>query len=237
MTLEQLDLFPNEESLPPGGLARTSLWRAVVRAWMAHVQDCGGKSSEFWERHAPVGSLERTSLASCHLSAPLSATGDAWQSTGAHLVPSWGRWQNSVMGSPHGFSTLNTSEFPSSGAACSLSDILESPGPHLRKYFLSQRAAAGILRRAAKRGRALPPALHAALELLADPGGGVVPTVSSKWHKGTGDPSGDECQNLVLDTHTHTHTVSTLQGGGKRGYRIDAESAAGGHLVVGRWPH
>jgi hypothetical protein len=63
-----------------------------------------------------------------------------------------------------------------------------------------------------------------------------VPTVSSKWSKGSGGPSGDECQNLVLDdthTHTHTHTVSTLQGGGKRGYRIDAESAAGGHLIVG----
>jgi hypothetical protein len=57
--------------------------------------------------------------------------------------------------------------------------------------------------------------------------------VSSKWAKGTGGPSGDECQNLVLeDTHTHT-TISTLQGGGKRGYRIDAESAAGGHLIVG----
>ena len=26
--------------------------------------------------------------------------------------------------------------------------------------------------------------------------------------------------------------VSTLQGGGKRGYRIDAEAAAGGHLIV-----
>jgi DNA (cytosine-5)-methyltransferase 1 len=65
-------------------------------------------------------------------------------------------------------------------------------------------------------------------------GGGLVPTVSSKWSKGSGGPSGDECQNLVLDdTHTHTHTVSTLQGGGKRGYRIDAESAAGGHLIVG----
>jgi len=37
-----------------------------------------------------------------------------------------------------------------------------------------------------------------------------------------------------LITHTHTHTISTLQGGGKRGYRIDAESAAGGHLVVGK---
>jgi DNA (cytosine-5)-methyltransferase 1 len=26
--------------------------------------------------------------------------------------------------------------------------------------------------------------------------------------------------------------ISTLQGGGKRGYRIDAEGAAGGHLIV-----
>lgn len=62
-----------------------------------------------------------------------------------------------------------------------------------------------------------------------------MPTVSAKWSKGTGGPAGDEAQNLVLDhTHTHTHTtVSTLQGGGKRGYRIDAESAAGGHLIVG----
>jgi len=28
--------------------------------------------------------------------------------------------------------------------------------------------------------------------------------------------------------------ISTLQGGGKRGYRIDAEGAAGGHLIVSR---
>lgn len=27
-------------------------------------------------------------------------------------------------------------------------------------------------------------------------------------------------------------TVSTLQGGGRRGYRIDAEGVAGGHLIV-----
>ena len=62
-----------------------------------------------------------------------------------------------------------------------------------------------------------------------------MPTVSSKWSKGLGGPAGDECQNLVLDdTHIHTHTpISTLQGGGKRGYRIDAESAAGGHLIIG----
>jgi hypothetical protein len=75
------------------------------------------------------------------------------------------------MGTPTEFWTLNTSEFPSAAVASSLSDILESPGPHLRKYFLSAKAAQGILRRAAKRGRALPPALHTALESLAAAGG------------------------------------------------------------------
>jgi hypothetical protein len=43
-----------------------------------------------------------------------------------------------------------------------LSDILET-GPHLLRYCLSPKAAAGILRRAARRGRALPAALHGAL--------------------------------------------------------------------------
>lgn len=49
----------------------------------------------------------------------------------------------------------------------SLSDILEPPGPHLQRYYLSQKAATGILRRAAKRGRELPTALQQALERLA----------------------------------------------------------------------
>ena len=50
-------------------------------------------------------------------------------------------------------------------SVCSLSDILE---PDVApKYYLSPRAAAGILRRAAKRGCELPPSLQAALESLA----------------------------------------------------------------------
>lgn len=50
--------------------------------------------------------------------------------------------------------------------ASSLPGILET-GPHLSRYFLSPKAASGILRRAAKRGRVLPEALQAALEALA----------------------------------------------------------------------
>ena len=46
-----------------------------------------------------------------------------------------------------------------------LADILEpSVAP---KYFLSPRACAGIIRRAAKRGKALPPHLEAALQAVA----------------------------------------------------------------------
>jgi hypothetical protein len=51
--------------------------------------------------------------------------------------------------------TLATSESPSDAAACSLSSILET-GEHLRRYSLSPKACAGILRRAARRGRELP---------------------------------------------------------------------------------
>lgn len=61
--------------------------------------------------------------------------------------------------------TASISESRNVAAACSLSAVLQktvSP-----KYSLSPRAAAGILRRAAKRGRTLPPALEAALQNLA----------------------------------------------------------------------
>ena len=141
--------------------------------------------------------------------------------------PYSGPWSTSGFACPGAFWMRNTSEFPSVVVASSLSDILESPGPHLRKFFLSAKAAQGILRRAAKRGRVLPAQLQAALESLAGSGGGLVPTVSSKWSKGTGGPSGDECQNLVLDdTHTHTHTVSTLQA------RYYDNQAQAGHLIA-----
>ena len=69
--------------------------------------------------------------------------------------------------------TLNTCEwtdtlvpFRKEEGVCSLSDILES-GNIPQKYYLSRDACTGILRRAAKRGRALPEALRQALEAQA----------------------------------------------------------------------
>jgi DNA (cytosine-5)-methyltransferase 1 len=61
---------------------------------------------------------------------------------------------------------LNTSESPSGAVASSLSDVLEIRAD-LSKYYLSPRAATGIIRRAAKRGRELPPQLAEALSRLS----------------------------------------------------------------------
>ena len=61
--------------------------------------------------------------------------------------------------------TRNSSESRNAAAACSLWQILEESVPE--KYSLSPKACAGILRRAAKRGKKLPPILQAALESVA----------------------------------------------------------------------
>ena len=58
--------------------------------------------------------------------------------------------------------TLNFGEFPSDERESTLSQILDLSAPE--KYYLSPRAAAGILRRALKRGKELPDMLKDALE-------------------------------------------------------------------------
>lgn len=109
----------------------------------------------------PSGWFGRTCPASCQ------ATADGI------LVPSSGAWGNSGMGSPTGFWTLSTSEWnhtlaPSlkDDGVSSLSDVLEA-GSVPRRYYLSAKACRGILRRAEKRGKALPPSLAAALQAVA----------------------------------------------------------------------
>src|SRR5262245_22418806 len=64
--------------------------------------------------------------------------------------------------------TLDTSDWPSGGpefSACSLREVLE-PAPHPR-YFLSPRACQGVLRRAEKRGKVIPPELAELLKAVA----------------------------------------------------------------------
>ena len=103
---------------------------------------------------APTGWYGKTSPASCH------------RTKDGTLEPSSERWANSGMGSPTECLTLSTSEFHSAAGVCSLSDVLET-GDVPQKYYLSQKACSGILRRAEKRGKALPTMLHQALQQVA----------------------------------------------------------------------
>jgi hypothetical protein len=70
------------------------------------------------------------------------------------------------MGSPTECWTLNTSEYPSVVVESSLSRVLET-GELPPRFYLSAKACAGILRRATKRGKALPPMLEQALKQAA----------------------------------------------------------------------
>lgn len=96
------------------------------------------------------------------------------------------RWPTSgFLTSPTELWTLDSSEFPSGGGVCSsLRDVLVGDVPP--RFYLSQRAAAGILRRAAKRGRELPVKLHQALQHLAS-GGGLSRTLTGSGQRLDGD--------------------------------------------------
>ena len=63
------------------------------------------------------------------------------------------------------FGMLNTSECPKDVVECSLWQILQATAPS--RYSLSQTACLGILRRAACRGKSLPPLLEVALRMQA----------------------------------------------------------------------
>ena len=91
---------------------------------------------------------------------------------GEHTTPNTGvcrsadgvsAWWSILTDSPQGTSSLNVSEEPNLLVYTKLSQILEeNPDP---KYNLTAKACAGILRRAERRGKQLPEALKAVLEL------------------------------------------------------------------------
>jgi len=73
------------------------------------------------------------------------------------------RWPTSGIASLGGCLMLSTSEFPKGeGVSSSLADVLQTDSVQ-QKYYLSPKACEGILRRANRRGKTLPPALQEAL--------------------------------------------------------------------------
>ena len=134
------------------------------RGWLIHAATSCSPILPCLTAIVPAGAFGRMSPASCH------------RTEDGILVPSSGGWANSGMGSPTECLTLSTSEhadtgqqFLSGGAVCSLSDILET-GDVPQQYYLTAKACRGILRRAEKRGKSLPPQLAHALQAVADSG-------------------------------------------------------------------
>ena len=142
-TLSQLTLFA------VGSRAKTYQLPDAARDWLESDQDFGSSSIAFLQSLGHDGLLSRTSLA-CYP-----------HQEGQTLPSSFEGWSNSGMACAGGYSTLSMPEYHSDAAVCSLSDILETDVP--RKYYLSAKAARGILRRAEKRGRELPELLRRAL--------------------------------------------------------------------------
>ena len=154
--MPQLTFFVEE---PPASLSASP---DSEKDWQTRVATSCSPSVPLLQSIGPAGWFGRTSPVSCH------------QTADGTLAPSSGSWQNSGMGSPTAFWTLSTSEWnhtlaPSlkDDGVCSLSDILEDSGSVPQRYFLSAKACAGILRRAEKRGKHLPPPLARALQAVA----------------------------------------------------------------------
>jgi len=155
MSSEQSTLWSEEH------LANPSLSLDSEKEWMTRVATWPSSFLALLTQYAPVGWSGRTCPASCQ------AAKDGT------LVPSSEGWGNSGMGGPTESLTLNTSAWTATSVpylndddVCSLSDILET-GDVPQRYYLSKRACQGILRRAERRGKELPPALQSALLSVA----------------------------------------------------------------------
>ena len=144
-----LSLFSAEELR-----ASRSLSPACEKDWKTRVGTWPSDSLNLLASCGPSGWYGRTSPECCLLAKD------------GILAPSSGRWQNSGMGSHTECVTLSGLESPSAVVVSSLSDVLET-GEVPQRFFLSPKACAGILRRAEKRGKKLPPQLYKALHTVA----------------------------------------------------------------------
>ena len=146
---KQISLSEEAPANPSRLQENDSEWMTLVATWPL-------SSSELLRKFNQRGSSLKMSQVSCHLTAE------------GILESSSGKWQKSGMGSPTEFWTLNSSESRSEDVESSLSDILEEIGEVPPRYYLSEKACRGILRRARRRGKQLPNTLEQALQNKAN---------------------------------------------------------------------
>lgn len=149
--------FEPSRGIITGGFPCQDLSVAGKRAGLA-----GARSGLFWEIARIVEETQTEyAISKMYLvSYPLT--------TEQTLLSYSGRWQTSGILSPGACLMLSTSEYPNGASvSSSLADVLLAEAPE--KYYLSNKACDGILRRANRRGKTLPPALQEALVNQASP--------------------------------------------------------------------
>ena len=198
MISEQQALFQTEALSPAASRAKTSRSRANVPVLPDNAPAYIGKLYDWWMNYRQSTSSSKTYLAFCR-----QTTDETWVSSSGRLL-SGGTASAGVC------LTLNTSEWPSVAVECSLSDVLETTGPHLAKYSLSAKACEGILRRASRRGKTLPPMLEQALSASA---------TNKDWTSNpaltTSLPSESEVTEPVSPYLSSSQCEKETQGGGK----------------------
>lgn len=189
-TSGQLTLWSEE------ALVRVSATPDAVRGWLTSDLACSERWHESLMRSLPAGWSGRTcpvaspakrARTSPPSSGPSAGTGPPCPEAGGSTAASASDPSEPAPGLCW---TVSTSDWRSGASACSLSAVLEtqedwlsrnpdaSPADfaaYLGRYCLSARACRGILRRAEKRGRELPPALRESLEARAMTGPDTMP--------------------------------------------------------------
>ena len=145
------DLIQAEVLLQEDFPAKTS--QSLAKGLVLLVKEAGfsGTLQDLWKKRKANGSSSKT----CLVCLPLTEE--------KTLQSFSGKWPNSGIVLPGGSLMLNTSEFPREGAEySSLADVLEVQVQP--KYYLSLKAAEGVLRRSNRNGNKLPDTLQKAFE-------------------------------------------------------------------------
>jgi hypothetical protein len=167
---EQTDLSPTLDAAGHAARTATLIFSAAASPVKTSQSPDNAKDSKPANAQASSSSSPdvQTSLFQPEGGSSLRTFPDYFPARTDEISPSYSRrWPSSgFTTSPGECWTADTSECPNDGAvSSSLADVLQDDVPS--KYFLSPKAAAGILRRAEKRGRELPSHLLAALEQVA----------------------------------------------------------------------
>ena len=145
------DLIQAEELLQEDFPAKMSALLAKGLVLLAHEAGFSGRLQDLWKKRKHNGSSSKTCLV-CY---PLTKE--------KTLELFSGKWPTSGILLPGALLMLNTSEYPSEGAEySSLGNVLENQAQP--KYYLTHKAAEGVLRRANRKGKTLPDLLQKAFE-------------------------------------------------------------------------